>query len=128
MDDASKAEAVGKVYEYANAVAKTAVSDYEPEGWVAKAIEAQKRTKISPDQYVTAYLAQSGVGSLTDTSGKTIDNSHSLLVMEAVYDIKGLTEQQRKQLFDDFGVGKSVRHYSPALVKEKLNEMRKLAS
>lgn len=128
MDDASKAEAVGKVYEYANAVAKTAVSDYKPEGWVAKAIEAQKRTKISPEQYVTAYLAQSGVGSLTDTSGKTIENSHSLLVMEAVYDIKGLTEQQRKQLFDDFGVGKSVKGYAKLRVKKELDEMRKLAS
>ena len=36
MDDTEKAEAVAAVYTYSNAVAKAAVSNYKPDGWVAK--------------------------------------------------------------------------------------------
>ena len=38
MSDADKAEVVSNVYEYANAKAKSEISDYEPTSWVQKAM------------------------------------------------------------------------------------------
>lgn len=127
MDDAEKVEAVEAVYTYANAVAKTAVSNYKPEGWVAKAIKTSKATGIKTEQYVTLYLAQKGIESLKDANGETIDNSAGLQIMELIYNTKGLTEKQRLALFEDFGVGKTVRHFNQTLVANKLKQMRKQA-
>lgn len=127
MDDAEKAEAVAKVYEYANAVAKAAVSNYKPEGWVAKAIKTGKDTGIKLEQYVPLYLAQSGVESLKDADGEAVENSRGLLVMQLIYNTTGLTEAQRKALFEDFGVGKKVQHYNRARVDQQLERMRKKA-
>lgn len=50
-DDADKAEMVSMVYEYANAIAKTKVSDYKLDGWVAKAADAEKYG-VSLAQYI----------------------------------------------------------------------------
>jgi hypothetical protein len=108
-------------------VAKAAVSDYEPDGWVAKAIKTSKATGIKTDQYVAVYLAQKGVESLKDSEGETIDNSRSLLIMDTIYNTKGLTEKQRQMLFEDFGVGKKVKHYNKAKVAEELAKMRRKA-
>ena len=66
--------------------------------------------------------------SLKDADGDTITNSRSLLVMEAVYNVKGLTDKQRQALFEDFGVGKSVIHWNKTLVQQKLKSMRKQAA
>lgn len=125
MDDAEKAEAVAKVYEYANAVAKATVSNYKPDGWVAKAIKTGKDTGIKLEQYVPLYLAQSGVESLKDADGEAMENSRGLLVMQLIYNTTGLTEAQRKALFEDFGVGKKVQHYNRARVDRQLERMRK---
>ena len=57
MDDAEKAKAVGLVYEYANAIAKTKVSDYDPTGWVAKAIEAERETGMDEMEYILFKMA-----------------------------------------------------------------------
>lgn len=56
-DDTDKAELVSKVYEYANAVAKTKVSGYKLDGWVEKAADAEKYG-VS----VTEYLRWKSVG------------------------------------------------------------------
>lgn len=56
-DDTDKAELVSKVYEYANAVAKTKVSSYKLDGWVEKAADAEKYG-VS----VTEYLRWKSVG------------------------------------------------------------------
>ena len=127
MDDAEKADAVGKCFEYAKAVAKASVSDYKPEGWVAKAISTGKATGIKPEKYVTLYLQQKDVESLKDAGGSTISNSKGLLIMQMIYNTPGLTDKQRQALFEDFGVGKTIRHYNKALVEQKLAEMRKKA-
>ncbi len=128
MSDAEKVEAVGLVYDYANATAKTKVSGYKPEGWIAKAVKTEKNTGVKAERYVTLYLAQKDIESLKDADGDTIANSKSLLVMEMVYNVKGLTDAQRQGLFEDFGVGKTVIHWNKALVQQKLKEMRKKAA
>lgn len=127
LDDAGKAEAVGKVYEYADAAAKAEVSSYRPGGWVGKAFRTVEQAGVPAEQYISLYLAQKGVESLKGKDGETIPNSRSLLVMELVYQVSGLTDKQRRALFEDFGVGSSVLHYNKALVREKLKEMERRA-
>ena len=123
LDDADKAEVVADAYVYANAAAKAEVSDYQPNGWVAKAIQAAKVTNVQAEVYIQAYEAQKGIESLKDRDGETISNSKGLLIMQAVYEIPGLSDRQRKQLFSDFGVGKTILHYNRALVEETLRKM-----
>lgn len=127
MDNTGKVEAIEKVYDYANAVAKAAVSDYEPDGWIAKAISTGKETGLQTEQYIMLYLAQNGIGSLKDAEGETISNSHSLLVMQMIYNTPGLTDAQRKALFKDFNVSETCQHYNKALVNDKLREMERKA-
>lgn len=127
MNDEERAETVSKAYAYANAWAKTRVSDYEPEDWTRKAIEVCRDTGMKPAVYVPLYLEQGSVQSLKDKNGETIDNSAGLLKMELVYRQKGLNDKQRQALFKAFGVGKSVMHLNKAAVTEKLARMRKQA-
>lgn len=124
MSDGDKADAVAKAYEYANIVGKMSVSNYQTDGWAAKAIDTVKKTGVSEAQYIALYLAKGGIESLKDKNGDTISNSEGLQIMELVYQQKGLSDKQRAALFEDFGVGKSIRHYNKALVEEKLRKMR----
>lgn len=124
MDDETKAACIEDAYDYAEAYAKTQVSDYAPTGWQKKAFNTVRLTGMSPADYICAYQAQKGIVSLRDADGETIANSEGLLKMEAVYSVPGLTDAQRKRLFQDFGVGKSVQGYNRAAVEEKLGRMR----
>lgn len=124
MSNADKVDAVSKVYEYANAVAKTKVSGYKLDGWAKKAYDVNKQTGVKIEQYIALYLAKNDINSLKDKYGNTIDNSAGLQIMEEVYKVKGMTDEQRQALFEAFGVGKKVRHYNKALVAEKLAQMR----
>ena len=125
MSDEERAECVSLAYTYATAYGKTKVSDYQPDGWTAKAIYSTKQYSIPEDVYICAYQRKREIESLKDEDGDTIPNSLSLQIMEMVYSIPGLSETQRRAMFSDFGVGKSVIHYSKALVVEKLEKMRK---
>ena len=128
MSDGDKADAVAKAYEYANIVGKMSVSNYQTDGWAAKAIDTVKKTGVSEAQYITLYLAKGGIESLKDKNGDTISNSEGLQIMELVYQQKGLSDKQRAALFEDFGVGKSIRHWNRARVDEQLAIMRKKAA
>ena len=123
-DDTDKATLVDMVYEYANALAKSNVSDYQPDGWVAKAVETSKKTGISEVKYITMYNDIKGIESLKDSDGDAIANSKGLQVMKYIYDTPGLTSRQREALFNVFDVGKTVKGYNKALVNEKLEEMQ----
>ena len=128
MSDGDKADAVAKAYEYANIVGKMSVSNYQTDGWAAKAMDTVKKTGVSEAQYIALYLAKGGVESLKDKNGDTISNSEGLQIMELVYQQKGLSDEQRAALFEDFGVGKSIRHWNRARVDEQLAIMRKKAA
>lgn len=127
MSDGDKADAVAKAYEYANIVGKMSVSNYQTDGWAAKAIDTVKKTGVSEAQYIALYLAKGGIESLKDKNGDTIRNSEGLQIMELVYQQKGLSDKQRAALFEDFGVGKSIRHWNRARVDEQLAIARKKA-
>ena len=128
MSDDDKADAVAKAYEYANVVGKMSVSNYQTDGWVAKAIDTVKKTGVSEAQYIALYMAKGDIESLKDRNGDTISNSDGLQIMELVYQQKGLSDKQRAALFEDFGVGKSIRHWNRARVDEQLAIMRKKAT
>lgn len=128
MSDGDKADAVAKAYEYANIVGKMSVSNYQTDGWAAKAIDTVKKTGVSEAQYIALYLAKGKIESLKDKNGDTISNSEGLQIMELVYQQKGLSDKQRAALFEDFGVGKSIRHWNRARVDEQLAIARKKAA
>lgn len=128
MSDGDKADAVAKAYEYANIVGKMSVSNYQTDGWAAKAIDTVKKTGVSEAQYIALYLAKGGIESLKDKNGDTISNSEGLQIMELVYQQKGLSDEQRAALFEGFGVGKSIRHWNRARVDEQLAIARKKAT
>ena len=127
MSDEEKAKAVDQVYDLANQQAKAAISEYQAQSWTVKAVEAEKKYGISQDVYISLKTQASGIQSLKDKDGKTIDNSLGLQIMEMVYNTPGLTEKQRQAMFEYLGVGSTIRHYNKALVKEKLSQMSKQA-
>ena len=128
MSDGDKADAVAKAYEYANIVGEMSVSNYQTDGWAAKAIDTVKKTGVSEAQYIALYLAKGGIKSLKDKNGDTISNSEGLQIMELVYQQKGLSDKQRAALFEDFGVGKRIRHWNRARVDEQLAIARRKAT
>ena len=95
--------------------------------WVLNAQEAQKKYGIKPEIYVALKTQVSDLESVKDRNGETIPNSKGLLIMQAVYNIPGLSEKQRNALFEYLGVGKSIRHYNKALVNEKVRKNARLA-
>lgn len=95
--------------------------------WVLKAQEAQQKYGIKPEIYVALKTQVSEIESVKGRNGETIPNSKGLLIMQAVYNMPGLSEKQRNALFEYLGVGKSIRHYNKALVNEKVRKNARLA-
>lgn len=52
LGDEEKTQAVSSVYNYADMLGKAAVSDYQPEDWVAEAQNAKKELGISTSEYL----------------------------------------------------------------------------
>lgn len=125
MSEEDRVNAVKEAYDLANQQAKASISDFQKESWMEKAADAEKKYGISQDVYISLKTQASGIQSLKDKDGETIDNSKGLQIMEMIYDTPGLTEKQRQAMFEYLGVGKSIRHYNKSLVKEKLAKMRK---
>lgn len=124
MDNPEKVDIISRVYTYANATAKTAVSDYEPALWISKAMKTVKSTGISEAKYIALYVQQNAIESLKDRDGDNIAYSQGLQIMDMIYKTPGLTEKQRKALFRDFGVSDKISQYNRTLVAQKLKEMR----
>ena len=133
LNDEDKAAVLHEITNYSAATAKKQVLAgekivYEMENWMKEA-QGGKSVGLSEGNYIVAYQTIKGIEGLKDrSSGDTITNSKSLQVMEAVYKIPGLTDAQRRYLFECFDVGKTVIHWNKALVQQKLKEMRKKAA
>lgn len=125
LGDADKAAVVELAYDLANAQAKMKVSDYEPDGWVAKALQCMKDTNVSPELYIICYQAQKEIKSLKDKDGDTIANSKGLLIMQAINKVGGLTFKQKQAMYAAFGVGSKILMYTPKQVDDALAKMRK---
>lgn len=127
MSDDEKVKAIRNAYDLANQKAKAAISDYSVDKWVDKAEEAQKKYGISEETYIGLKSRTASLDGIKDNDGETIPNSKSLKIMQEVYNTPGLTEKQRKALFEYLGVGKTVQHYNKAAVNAALAKMEKQA-
>lgn len=127
--DEQKDKALSSAETYAK---KTALHEtdktYEiTDKWILKAQEAQQKYNIKPEIYVALKTQVSDLESVKDRNGETIPNSKGLLIMQAVYNMPGLSEKQRNALFEYLGVGKSIRHFNKTLVNEKVRQNEKKA-
>lgn len=112
-DDADKAELVSKVYEYANAVAKTKVSGYKLDGWVEKAAAAEKYG-VSVTEYLrwksvgtenfssTAYASavKSGSAGKVETELSRLDAAVDASAFPSAADKKFSVDKQQVELTD----------------------------
>lgn len=129
LSDEKKAEVLTYAVNYANALAKYEYLKeqnvlYKRDSWMLEA-EAGSSVKLSVADYLVAYTVTRGIESLKGSDGDTIENSKSLLIMDAVYKLPALTDAQRQYLFECFDVGKKVIGYNKAAVTEQLAKMRK---
>lgn len=115
MSDSEKADAVKDVYKYADAVGKVAVSDYKPDGWVAKVMNGAEKVGIGseegvwlepaesvglePWEYIIYNIAYDMAESELDEDGKTIPGSKQEKVIEAIDDMSWLSPEQKSWLF-----------------------------
>ncbi len=125
LDDAERVVAIRFVYQKAKKTGQGAVAEVDEESWMTKAREAKRKYNIDEGTYISLKVTTSGIESLKDKDGETIANSKGLQIMEAVYDMPGLSDRQRQAMFEYLGVGKTVRHYNKAKVAEDLRKMRK---
>lgn len=127
LGDKEKAAAVSKAYDYANQVAKELVTNGAavPEKWVREAQVGAAEYGIPVSTYLTVYAATKDIASIKDKDGETVDNSKALRVLNTIYSVPGLSEEQVKKLAEDFDVNKTVRKYNAKMVQSKLAAMEK---
>ena len=121
----STLRAILRDYDGAKSAWEALVEVQKSEVLKAKAVEAEKDYGIAQETYLSLKSRAEKVQGLKGLDGKVIPKSEGLLLMQMVYDTPGLTEKQRKALFEYLGVEKSVRHYNKAAVAEVLERMRK---
>lgn len=130
LNDAEKAEAINRVYKYADEVGKAAVfDDYVQTKWVDSTSTHSIDLGVSMSTYSAMYAATKDIkGIYKDAEKKsTAENSTSLRKMQAIYSMAGdLTKEQIKAIAEDCGVGKTVLNYPPALVDAKLEAYERL--
>jgi hypothetical protein len=117
-DDATQREMFAAAYDVADAQAKMLVSDYRPDGWVAKAISACKETGITEMQYITLHQQNKNING--KYGGESIDNLAGARKMQMLYKAT-LSDAQRAWLADDFDVGKTVRGWDEAYTEKFLS-------
>ena len=123
MSDAEKADSIQDAYTYANQTAQLMVGGHISDSWVTKAMDGV-RYGIKPEEYILVKNKVNDVQGIKDSNGKTIDNSAGLQKMEIIYQIPGLTNEQRQYLFSCFGVGSKVSGYTESKVNSELAKMR----
>lgn len=132
LDDTGKVALLSKCLGYAADTAKQQLLGTELSTADANARDAQKLYGISTTDYLAAKTATAGIsGNVKDPTskkGEGIENSQSLLLMQAIYNTgvtDGLREKQRKELFQSLGVNKTTCGYSAKMVENKLKAMER---
>lgn len=109
LSDEDMVNAVERVYEYANAQAKSQVSSYEPDGWVKKAMEGAA-SGVSPVDYTLYELAKEmadAENSDLEKRNGSIDQSEA----EAAIDmLTGLSNEARVYLWQSTNKGWSEKN------------------
>lgn len=96
LPDAEKARAVEMAYEYANAIAKSKVSDYEPDSWVAKALEAEEFSGMDETEYILYKVALS-MADQNNNDNSSYDNTEKAA---AIASMKSLSDADIAVLLD----------------------------
>ena len=122
LDDADKASVISDVIDLSNALAKTEVSDYQLDGWMAYAKGAVDAGIKIPD-FVLIRSQTSGLSGYKDKNGETVTNSSSVRKAYYLLTETSLTPSQRSYMYDVLNVGKKVREMSPEKVKSEYQEM-----
>lgn len=126
MDDATRAKAVASAYDFANQTAKELVTNgaAAPDKWVSEARSNALELGVPVSTYIAAKTLTSGATGFKDKKGDTVDDSKSLQKMQTLYAIPGLSDEQRKKLAEDLGVGKDIRRLSQGIVESRLKRMQ----
>ena len=98
MNDEERAEAVEMTMKYADAYAKTTMSDYEPTGWIADAMNASKYADMDETDYLLYKVALSAVDK-QNTSG-TVGSIDNMDKAEAIASMSGFTDKDIAYLWD----------------------------
>lgn len=122
LDDADKTSVISDVIDLSNALAKTEVSDYQLDGWMAYAQGAVDAGIKIPD-FVLIRSQTSGLSGYKDENGETVTNSSSVRKAYYLLTETSLTPSQRSYMYDVLNVGKKVREMSPEKVKSEYQEM-----
>lgn len=122
LDDVDKASVISDVIDLSNALAKTEVSDYQLDGWMAYAKGAVDAGIKIPD-FVLIRSQTSGLSGYKDENGETVTNSSSVRKAYYLLTETSLTPSQRSYMYDVLNVGKKVREMSPEKVKSEYQEM-----
>lgn len=137
LSDKQKAEAVLKAYDFANQMAKAVTTGYtpdkwdedapegsvNPDNWVKEAMTCATEYGVPVGEYAAIYAATKDLESYKNSKGETVDNSKSLKVAVAIYDM-GLSDAETKILLEAFGVNQTVRKYSDKTARAKLKAMK----
>jgi len=107
LDDTTKAEVIADAYAYANAIAKSKVSDYKLEGWMAKAQSSQ----IPIDEYIIQRNLYNNLEPVKDKNGKTIESAADAYRKYLLSNMD-LTAEEKAALDRDFTGAKNVPDYS----------------
>lgn len=112
LDDETKVEVISDAYAYANAIAKTKVSEYEPDGWVANALESG----MKPEDYIIANARLDNMSSFNAMIESGIDSDTAFTVAQA---ISALEPEKGEESVSSMQKYKAVLH-------ENLNETEKV--
>lgn len=83
LPDAEKAAAVEMAYDYATAIAKSKVSDYEPTSWVASAIKAEEFSGMDEIEYILYKVALS-MADQNNNGNNSYDSSEKAAVVASM--------------------------------------------
>ena len=122
LDDTDKASVISDIIDLSNALAKTEVSDYQLDGWMAYAKGAVDAGIKIPD-FVLIRSQTSGLSGYKDENGETVTNSSSVRKAYYLLTETSLTPSQRSYMYDVLNVGKKVREMSPEKVKSEYQKM-----
>ena len=104
LSDEDMVNAVERVYEYANAQAKTQVSSYEPEGWVKKAMDGAA-SGVDPVDYTLYELAKE-MADAENSDPEKRNGSIDQAEAEAAIDmLTGLSDEARAYLWQSTNKG-----------------------
>lgn len=108
LSSTDRAALVEDVYEYADALAKAEVSSYEPDGWVAKAMESG----VNPEDYLIFRAITANITGDKDENGDTISGSKKEKTLAAI-DMMDLSEADKDALYYASGYSESTIGEAP---------------